>query len=110
MPRLSLCLAILLTIGALAQPALPRDLDEVGARMKATVDSGKTPSVVAAVGRGGRIVWTAAFGEADKARRTPATTTTPYSLASASKPFTATAVMVLSERGQVGLDEPVTRY
>ena len=62
------------------------------------------------MGRDGRIVWTAAFGEADKARRAPATTTTPYSLASVSKPFTATAVMVLSERGQVGLDEPVTRY
>ena len=110
MPRLWLCLGVLLTSGALAQPPLQRDLDEVGARMKATVDSGKTPSVVAAVGRDGRIVWTAAFGEADKARRTPATTTTPYSLASVSKPFTATAVMVLSERGQVGLDEPVTRY
>jgi CubicO group peptidase (beta-lactamase class C family) len=110
MRRCSLCLAVLLASGTLPQPPLQRALDEVGARMKAAVDSGKTPSVVAAVGRDGRIVWAAAFGEADKAGRVPATTTTPYSLASVSKPFTATAVMVLSERGQIGLDEPVTRY
>jgi CubicO group peptidase (beta-lactamase class C family) len=108
--RLLLCVAILLTSGALAQPPRQGALDEVGSRMKAAVDRSETPSVVAAVGQHGRIVWTAAFGEADTMRHLPATTATPYSLASVSKPFTATAVMVLSERGQVALDEPVTRY
>jgi CubicO group peptidase (beta-lactamase class C family) len=106
----SLCLAVLLAIGALAQPPRQRALDEVGARMKLAVDNREAPSVVAAVGRDDRIVWTAAFGEADRARHVPATTATPYSLASVSKPVTATAVMVLAERGRIGLDEPVTRY
>jgi CubicO group peptidase (beta-lactamase class C family) len=87
-----------------------RSLDAVGARMKASVNDGNTPSLVAAVGRGDRIIWRAAFGYADRARQIPATAATPYSVASVSKPFTATAVMILHERGLVGLDEPVTRY
>jgi CubicO group peptidase (beta-lactamase class C family) len=110
MGRLLLCVAVLVTSCALAEPPRQRSFDAAGTRMKEAVDGGETPSIVAAVGRHGRIVWSAAFGDADKVRRVPATTTTPYSLASVSKPFTATAVMVLSERGQVGLDEAVTRY
>jgi CubicO group peptidase (beta-lactamase class C family) len=95
----------------LAQPASPtRALDAVGVRMQAAVDAGTMPSIAAAVGRDGQVIWRAAFGHADTARRTAATTTTPYSLASVSKPFTATAVVLLHERGVIDLDQPLTRY
>ena len=40
----------------------------------------------------------------------PATSTTLYRLASISKPLTATAAMVLYERGELDLDAPVQRY
>ncbi len=51
-----------------------------------------------------------AFGWADRERRVVATPHTLYSLASISKPITATALMVLVERGVVDLDRPIDDY
>jgi CubicO group peptidase (beta-lactamase class C family) len=55
-------------------------------------------SFAVAVARNGEIVWKEAFGWADLQRRIPATVHTMYSLASVSKPITATGLMVLLER------------
>lgn len=69
---------------------------------------GEIPSLAVAVVRGGEIVWEEAFGQLTPHR--PATIHTPYSLASVSKPFTATAVMALVEWGDMELDRPVDAY
>src|SRR2546426_6133772 len=53
------------------------------------VDSG-APSLAVAVAKDGKIIWEQGFGWADRARRIPADEHTLYSLASISKPFTAT--------------------
>jgi CubicO group peptidase (beta-lactamase class C family)/D-alanyl-D-alanine dipeptidase len=53
--------------------------------------------------------WQAAFGAAD-ARGTPLRPDAVFRVASLSKLFTATAVLVLAERGQVDLDAPVAQY
>jgi CubicO group peptidase (beta-lactamase class C family) len=74
------------------------------------VDAGTAPSVVAAVGRDGKIIWSGAAGLADVERKIAATPSTPYSVASISKPFTATAVMALRERNLVDLLAPVSQY
>lgn len=66
------------------------------------------PSIAVAVARHGTIVHEAAFGFADANR--PATVNTPYPLASITKPFVATGLMVLAERKQVDLDQPAQRY
>jgi CubicO group peptidase (beta-lactamase class C family) len=69
------------------------------------------PSIVVAVAKDGRIIWEFAAGWADRERRIPATTLhTPYSLASVSKPFTATAVLKLVEAGRLALDRPAHGY
>jgi len=68
------------------------------------------PSLAVAVARDGRIVWEEGFGWADRERRIPATEHTMYSLASISKPITATGLMVLVERGRIDLDRPVDDY
>ena len=68
------------------------------------------PSVAVAAAKGGRIVWEQAFGWADRERMVPATAHTMYSLASISKPFTATALMRLVEQGKVDLDRPANDY
>jgi CubicO group peptidase (beta-lactamase class C family) len=68
------------------------------------------PSVAVAVGERGRISCEAAFGWADTAERIPATPETMYSLASISKPFTATAVMHFVEKRALGLDRPANEY
>lgn len=76
---------------------------------KKLVETG-APSLAVAVAREGKIVWEEAFGWADRENRVPANEHTMYSLASISKPFTATALMILVERGQVDLDKPINEY
>ena len=58
-------------------------------------------SMALAVAHGGDILWEDAVGWADRERRIPATPHTMYSLASISKPITATALMTLVERGAI---------
>jgi CubicO group peptidase (beta-lactamase class C family) len=68
------------------------------------------PSLAVAVALRDTILWEEAFGWADRERRVVATPHTLYSLASISKPITATALMVLVERGAVDLDRPIDDY
>jgi CubicO group peptidase (beta-lactamase class C family) len=81
------------------------------AKIRKIVDDGKTtPSLAVAVAVGGRMVWSEGFGFADREARVSATSRTPYSIASVTKPFTATALMILVERQRLALDEPLGRF
>ncbi|MBL8983409.1 MAG: beta-lactamase family protein [Gemmatimonadetes bacterium] len=84
------------------------------AAARRTIDSlmaaHRLPSVAVAVARDGRVVWETAFGLADREKNIAATAQTAYSLASISKPFTATGLMKLVEKGRVSLDRPLNDY
>lgn len=67
-------------------------------------------SIAVAVARDGKILWEEAFGLADRERSIKATPQTIYSLASLTKPPTATAVMILAERGLLDIDKPANDY
>ncbi len=68
------------------------------------------PSIAVAVAKEGKIIWEQGFGWADRENRVPATEHTLYSLASISKPITATGLMVLVERKSLELDKPANDY
>jgi CubicO group peptidase (beta-lactamase class C family) len=68
------------------------------------------PAVSMAVIRDGRIAWTRAYGLADVASGTPATTETLFQAASMSKPVAAMGALALVERGRLTLDEDVNRW
>ena len=68
------------------------------------------PSLAVAVGKNGKILWEEGFGWADRENRVPANEHTMYSLASISKPITATGLMILKERGKLVLDRPINDY
>mgnify|MGYP001103338036 CR=1 FL=1 len=73
------------------------------------------PSMAVAVARDGQIIWEEAWGTANIEKQIPATPQTMYSLASTTKPITATALMILVERGLVDLSlihisEPTRPY
>jgi CubicO group peptidase (beta-lactamase class C family) len=68
------------------------------------------PGVSVAVVQDGEFVWSGGFGMADLENSVPATADTLYRLGSISKPITATAALVLSERGQLDLDAPIQKY
>ncbi len=68
------------------------------------------PSVAVAVALDGELVWSEGFGWADEAGGVRATDRTAYSVASVTKPITATAVLRLRDRGALDLDAPANRY
>jgi CubicO group peptidase (beta-lactamase class C family) len=70
------------------------------------VAEGTLPAAAAIVARGGQIAGEAYVGDAQPDGR-PADSDTVWGLASITKPVTATAVLLLVERGLVALDEPI---
>lgn len=68
------------------------------------------PGCSAAVAKRGRVVWAGAGGLADLATKTPDTTSTRFDIASVSKQFTATAILMLQREGKLGLSDPIAKY
>jgi CubicO group peptidase (beta-lactamase class C family) len=89
---------------------LADSFDGVRSLIQRQMTERQVPSVAVAVARDGRIVWEEAFGWADRENRIAATPHTLYSLASISKPITATGLMILKERGLIDLDRPINDY
>ncbi len=71
------------------------------------VDQGILPGAAALVSRGGRVAGEAYVGLAHRPQGRAVDSETIWSLASVTKPFTATAVMLLVEEGVLSLDEPL---
>src|SRR6185312_5548472 len=55
-------------------------------------------------------LYRAAFGLADEASHRAFTPETPSCLASLSKPFTATLILMLADQGRLRLDDPIGHY
>lgn len=86
------------------------DFGELKVRIERALAERQLPSLAVAVARRGQTLWAEGFGWADRENRIPADANTLYSVASISKPLTATGVMVLVQRGDLDLDAPVNRY
>jgi CubicO group peptidase (beta-lactamase class C family) len=104
-------LALLAGMASAAGPSGAADqFDAVRDLIRQQMAERQVPSVAVAVARDGKIIWEEAFGWADREKRIAATPHTLYSLASISKPITATGLMILKERGLVDLDRPINEY
>lgn len=86
------------------------NFEEARSRIRYFMKSMNLPSVSVAVAKDTSILWEESFGWADRENGIKATPHTMYSLASISKPITATGLMILVERGLVDLDQPVNTY
>ncbi len=104
----ALLLALPATGASQSAPADP--WSSIRDTVNAFMSQANVPSVSIAVARRGRIVWEEAFGWANREKMVRATPQTMYSLASISKPITATGLMLLVERGSVNLDRPANEY
>jgi CubicO group peptidase (beta-lactamase class C family) len=88
-------------------------LDEAAGIIRAAVRAGHVPGAVAATGKGPTVLATWAVGQADTTAGSarPMRAQTRFDLASLTKVVgTATAVLTLAARGDVGLDAPAGRY
>jgi CubicO group peptidase (beta-lactamase class C family) len=84
--------------------------DSVRTMIRRALTDNALPSIAVAVAKDGKIIWEEGFGWADLEQRREATPHTMYSLASISKPITATGLMLLVERGLIDLDKPADEY
>ncbi|MGI9427068.1 MAG: exo-beta-N-acetylmuramidase NamZ domain-containing protein [Bythopirellula sp.] len=120
-------LAALITCAALAQPLLASPLPhrspaEVGldghhlqridALVAQQIESKKLPGCVVMIGRQGAVAFAKAYGHRRlQPAPEPMTLDTVFDMASLTKPMaTATSIMLLVERGQVRLRDPVVEY
>jgi CubicO group peptidase (beta-lactamase class C family) len=87
-----------------------QDFGPVRDRILQAIANGSATGVAVAVAYDGRIVWEEGFGWANRETGLKVTPRTPFSLASITKPFTATTVMTLVAEGKVSLDEPANKY
>jgi CubicO group peptidase (beta-lactamase class C family) len=105
-----LLFAAVITSASARQDKNSAGFDSVREFIKQQLTERRLPSIAVAVARDGQIIWEEAFGWADTDKRVPATPNTMYSLASISKPITATGLMILKERGRIELDRPINEY
>ena len=68
------------------------------------------PGAAILVSRGGNVLLRKGYGLANVERGTPVTPETVFRIASVTKTFTATAVLMLADQGRLALDSPVTAY
>ena len=71
---------------------------------------GDSPGAAVMVIEDGEILFEGGFGLADIESETPITSQSAFRLASVSKQFTAMAIMILTERGQLDIDDKLTQY
>ena len=87
-----------------------RDERELSTFLESRMRALGAASFGAGILRGDQLVWSHAWGMADKEARTPATADTVYRICSISKSITGLAVMALVEQGRLDLDADISTY
>jgi CubicO group peptidase (beta-lactamase class C family) len=96
-----------------SQARQQQKLDELGALSDAVVAekvSAKKPGCSAAVAKDGTVLWAGAGGMADLMHKIPVTTATRFDIASVSKQFTATAILMLQREGKLSVRDHISKY
>ena len=88
--------------------------DTRSARSQAALDqlvaADDVPGCIAAVAERGVVVWQGARGLADLNARTPIGPETRFDIASISKQFTATGILMLDQAGTLSTSDPLSKY
>jgi CubicO group peptidase (beta-lactamase class C family) len=85
---------------------LHRQVDKVFAKWDSTVSPGCALSVI----QDGQIIYKRGYGMADLDHDIPITPKTVFHVASISKQFTASAILLLAQEGKISLDDDVRKY
>ena len=107
--------------GAAKSTALPRAkpeavglsserLKRLTARFEQGVATGEIPGAIVWVSRRGKVAYEQTFGLRDPQAGAPMRADAIFRIASMSKPITSLAIMMLMERGQLGLSDAVAQY
>ncbi|MGA7072871.1 serine hydrolase domain-containing protein [Bradyrhizobium sp.] len=85
-------------------------LARIGEVLKADIAAGRIPGAVIAITRHGKLVALDAYGWRDKAAGVAMTTDTIFNIASMTKPMTTVGALMLYERGQLLIGDPLSKY
>ena len=88
----------------------PERLSRLDEHFRRYVDDGRLAGWLVAVARHGRVAHMSSYGSADAARTRDFTEDTVVRLYSMTKPLTSVAAMMLVERGQLALKDPVANF
>ncbi len=97
--------------GVAQEKSADKSIHQLETVLKKIIHDKKTPGIAVGIIKEGKLVFARGFGvmNIDDPSR-PVTPQTLFHMASITKPFVATSVMQLMERGKVNLEEPVTKY
>lgn len=85
-------------------------LKRLTARFAQGVSTGEIPGAIVWVSRRGKVAYEQTFGLRDPQAGAPMRPDAIFRIASMSKPITSLAIMMLMERGQLGLNDPVEQH
>jgi serine beta-lactamase-like protein LACTB len=91
-------------------PLAPAIIATVEAEIHALMETDRVPGLSVAIGWEGRLRYSKAFGLADVENQVAASIDTRFRTASIAKALTATAVMILVEKGKIDLEEDIRTY
>jgi methyl acetate hydrolase len=94
----------------LLEAQAPAAVDRLNQRLRAAVDRGDVPGLVAIAADRTRVIYSGAFGMRDRGDHQPMTADTIFRIASMTKAVTSAALMQLVEQGRVGLGDPADKY
>jgi len=98
--------ALKLALAAVVQPSG----DQIDSICNAAMTEAHIPGMVVGVFRRGEPVSVRAYGQANLETKSPVTRQTVFRIASISKQFTASAVMMLVKEGKLRLEDPVRKH
>jgi len=85
-------------------------IDKLEFEVRKTMKKYKIPSVVAAIVTEDEVIYSNAWGYADKDKKTPASLDTIYKMGSISKALVALEIMHMHESGVININNPLTDY
>jgi CubicO group peptidase (beta-lactamase class C family) len=88
----------------------PGRLARIDRHFAGYVDDGRLAGWQAVVARRGRVVLSTTYGLRDESAGLPVTADTRWRLYSMTKPITSVAAMILWERGELELTDPISRW
>jgi len=105
--RLTLLFLAPLVLGAQEKAGMDRQLTD---KISSLLHASGAPSASVALVKDGKLAFAQAFGKTNLAADKPATPETRYAVGSISKQFTAAALLLAQEQGQLSLDDKVAKY
>ncbi|HEY2375186.1 MAG TPA: serine hydrolase domain-containing protein [Gemmatimonadaceae bacterium] len=105
--------ALVLVAGSLPAAAQQRahiDVNQVDSIIRRNVAEKHIVGVSVGIMQNGQVVFARGYGVANTASSAPVTPRTMFAIGSVTKQFTCSSMLMLQEKGQLSIDDPVSKY